>query len=467
MTVIAFDVVFVAWDKQHRTELLYSSDYVVEEQPQWTMIPAAPDRTTPHPIPTKPYFGMYHKKKSTKLVTTAKTEPPVDLYHGKDHWQRVRGYSHKFFVFSAYYDDRNGETIRVVGATITRFRDLVRCRFYFEGSNSSSTSVVEARSQVINENWQLKYSAFYFLCDIEHGRTPSQVSIMPPGGRETNRLDVHVNEDCINDEDGTHDFAVCVKPMHYSFNNYDMFVEFVEFNRLLGVDHFVFYNKSIGPAVNCLLEKYVDEGIVTVLPWNLEIVSQKEIRTEGQFAAWNDCLYRVMNRYKYALMIDMDEMIVPHQHSSLSQMIESIYKLPQVVPRADKIGAFSFMNNFFYQTWPNDPAVGNNSAPLITYRKTRRKKVFTRHRIRSKCIVLPLHVNEMGNHFVWSFQPGWSSFNVPYPIGFSHHYRHVCEFGGNDCLKTTSVTDNRTHFWYKELIHRFDDTLNKYSFCIK
>ena len=33
-------------------------------------------------------------------------------------------------------------------------------------------------------------------------------------------------------------------------------------------------------------------GLVTVLPWRLDMTSQKEIRTEGLFAALNDCLYR-------------------------------------------------------------------------------------------------------------------------------------------------------------------------------
>ena len=31
---------------------------------------------------------------------------------------------------------------------------------------------------------------------------------------------------------------------------------------------------------------------MTVLPWRLDMTSQKEIRTEGLFAALNDCLYR-------------------------------------------------------------------------------------------------------------------------------------------------------------------------------
>ena len=70
-------------------------------------------------------------------------------------------------------------------------------------------------------------------------------------------------------------------------------------------------------------------GIVTLLPWKLNMISQKEIRTEGLFAALNDCLYRFvlevcflpttfifsrnMNSVKYLIMMDLDELIIPYQ----------------------------------------------------------------------------------------------------------------------------------------------------------
>lgn len=102
-------------------------------------------------------------------------------------------------------------------------------------------------------------------------------------------------------------------------------LEFLELNNLLGITHFTFYNNTIGPKVNCILQHYKDGKIpnyftsdqtsgifkrnvteehltrnvnitVEVLPWNLKMKSQKEIRTEGLFASLNDCLYRSMYR---------------------------------------------------------------------------------------------------------------------------------------------------------------------------
>lgn len=90
----------------------------------------------------------------------------------------------------------------------------------------------------------------------------------------------------------------------------------------MGVEHFIFYNHTIGPQVNCILRDYIERGIVTMLPWQLDMVSQKEIRTEGLFAALNDCLYRAMYRYTHVLIIDFDEYIIPNFNDTLPQLIE-------------------------------------------------------------------------------------------------------------------------------------------------
>ena len=60
---------------------------------------------------------------------------------------------------------------------------------------------------------------------------------------------------------------------------------------------------------------------VQILPWNLRMRSQKEIRTEGLFAALNDCLYRTMYRYKYLALVDLDEFIVPRLNDTLQELL--------------------------------------------------------------------------------------------------------------------------------------------------
>lgn len=56
--------------------------------------------------------------------------------------------------------------------------------------------------------------------------------------------------------------------------------------------------------------------------------SQKEIRTEGLFAALNDCLYRTMYRYKYLALVDLDEFIVPRHNDTLIELLRYLFLYP-------------------------------------------------------------------------------------------------------------------------------------------
>lgn len=81
-------------------------------------------------------------------------------------------------------------------------------------------------------------------------------------------------------------------------------------------------------------------------------------------------------------------------------------------------------------------------------RKTKRKAKLHPHKQRSKYICRPEFVIEAGNHFVWEFLPGHGTINVPADSAILHHYR-ICEFGGNDCVKTANIRD-RTAFKYRD-----------------
>ena len=129
--------------------------------------------------------------------------------------------------------------------------------------------------------------------------------------------------------------------------------------------------------------------------------------------------------------------------------------------------AFSFQNAFFYLQWEDDPYVLTSRSPiessLITLRKTRRRAKLHPQKQRSKYVCKPKEVVEAGNHFVWEFIPGHGSINVPSDVGILHHYR-VCEFGGDDCIKTHSLVDRTAYKYLEKLAENVDKTwkeLNK------
>lgn len=59
----------------------------------------------------------------------------------------------------------------------------------------------------------------------------------------------------------------------------------------------------------------------------------------------------------------------------------------------------------------------------------------------------------MGNHFIWEFIPGHGTLNVPAESAILHHYR-VCEFGGDDCIKTASTVDTTAYRYKVRLVSR-------------
>lgn len=442
-----------------------------------------------------------------QLQTIKSSSPLLPLIAGnytsefaiKDTWQPVQGTKDKFFVYSAYYDARHPKYkyIRVIGATRTRNSEKVICRLDYglQGKQQSPPLrpiMVNAVNKVIRENWNLRFSAYFILCLIANHPVPSSVQIMLKSNLSlpaSNHLLVHNRPELVEKKllqrpissslswmksnekaakeparqfsMASNSFAVCVKPMHYDYNKVLNLIEFLELNRQLGVGHFVLYNHTVGKEASCLLSDYVRKGIVTILPWQLNIASQKDIRTEGLFAALNDCLYRTMYSFRYVLMIDFDEFIIPNQDASLPELVGRLSKLNNNAARA---GAYSFQNGFFYLQWPDDGEVGEGNGSLavpanaekdalklLTLSKTRRKAKLHIHKQRSKCLVRPDQVVEMGNHFVWEFVAGKAMINVAPRFAFLHHYR-ICEFGGDDCVHASSVVDRRVpEAWGRQL----------------
>ncbi|KAG7189458.1 hypothetical protein KM043_017154 [Ampulex compressa] len=380
-------------------------------------------------------------------------------------WLPVTNTRFKFFVYSAYYDDRVGGSasgvkgqgmVRVVSATKTRGPERVWCRLWYRsqnGGNITASVTVAAKVKVIRENWNLKYSACFVICPlpkepIAADKVPETVSIVARlKASPTNRILIQNRP-----EDRTVDkepLAVCVKPLHYDYNRVLQLVEFIELHRLLGATHVTLYNDTIGSEASCALKYYEAKGIVTILPWHhLDMISQREIRTEALFAALNDCLYRSMYKYEYVALVDLDEFIIPRHNDTIIELIRWMGSRINT----KSTGAYSFQNAFFYLQWADDPFVVTSRTPteagLITLRKTRRRTKLHPHKQRSKYVCKPQDVVEAGNHFVWEFIPGHGTLNVPSDSAILHHYR-VCEFGGNDCIKTQSVVD-RTAYKYKD-----------------
>ena len=303
-------------------------------------------------------------------------------------WQTVQGIkSHKFLVFSAYYDTRDKENpvIRVIGINPIKHSEKVKCRMYFRNENKHEffvdvpASISRVRDHIKDE----LYQDCHVLCPLKFIKSsyyedhiPNSVSIMPlfqwspSDAKATNKLLV-INSK--NGGTGTHkvqntDIGVCVKPIHSHYNNTLEIIEFIELNKLLGAKKFIIYNESMSEEVSCVLNYYIQkENLVRIIKWDLlSKIDASSVAIRGVLSALNDCIYRNMNEFHYLMQIDLDEFIIPRIHNTIPEMLKyldshktesvklsrdqiaNLKKTAKLRKNSRKTTAYSFQNAMFY-----------------------------------------------------------------------------------------------------------------------
>ena len=431
-----------------------------------------------------------------------------------------------------HHNDNQDYFVRIIAVTTLTSKDKIICSYSLdeekEDDNGRKQIIQknwfrQGKMKPIREHWNLQYSAFFIYCplpkmimintlnnndghsstmlmksnyylsiialskhwyisnnndddddDLELNRLLKQYAQTMKMIVPSNRMPIHGLQQQQRQQNNDK-LAVCIKPLHYYYNKTINLIEFIELNRILGVRRFYFFNHTVSTEVDQILRLYqqYEPELLKILQWKLPIRSQLEIRTEGIFAALNDCLYRARyNRFRYVMFIDLDEFIIPNNHKNLIDLIENVEHF-----YPDKIGALSFRNGFFYLQYPNDQQIEklitnnddktNLHKQLITLTKTWRKSELNIHKQRSKCIVLVDNIIEMGNHFVWEFLYGKHIFNIDPKLAYLHHYR-VCEFGGNNCIENNDhIIDRRIYYWSKSLLNNIHYRLQLFCDSIR
>ena len=218
----------------------------------------------------------------------------------------------------------------------------------------------------------------------------------------------------------------CVAPV-FRWNNTDRLVEWIELNRLLGVQNFTFYLHSVSRQVARVLEFYRSRGLVTLVPWKLPSVipvttkslwppSATHLHYGGQIGAYNDCLLRNMHRAKWIMITDLDEMIVPRLGDQDS--------LPVILQHLKQQNSVTFLfNQFAFDIKPETRA---NASELFFPSFNRRKAVTDANLC--KAIHLATGIEKVGVHNLFQSSPAyraWGSDRVPSDVARLHHYRKV------------------------------------------
>lgn len=110
--------------------------------------------------------------------------------------------------------------------------------------------------------------------------------------------------------------------------------EWIEFHRLIGVDHFYLYNLSSTDRYRDVLKDYVNQGIVSLIHWPDLSKNQKEdtIYALGvQIPAYENAIkYMTPHMTKWLVFVDIDEFLLPIEGTTLPEIVEKYKDAPGI-----------------------------------------------------------------------------------------------------------------------------------------
>lgn len=110
-------------------------------------------------------------------------------------------------------------------------------------------------------------------------------------------------------------------------NNSPFFREWIEFHRLVGVEHFYLYDNSSTDNPREILEPYIKAGVVTLIDWPDPIRPTKRKLPlnwvkKVQETAYNHCCFSNSLKVRWLAVIDTDEFLIPMLNQNLREYLE-------------------------------------------------------------------------------------------------------------------------------------------------
>lgn len=114
--------------------------------------------------------------------------------------------------------------------------------------------------------------------------------------------------------------------------------EWIEYHRLLGVEHFYLYNNLSTDDYLEKLSPYIKKGIVDLKEWDKPSANLQEW-DPVQVAAYRDAIVRAREKTDWLAILDLDEFIVPVKDNSLKSFLKKYEN--------DHLGGVCLMWSFF------------------------------------------------------------------------------------------------------------------------
>lgn len=105
-------------------------------------------------------------------------------------------------------------------------------------------------------------------------------------------------------------------------NEAKYFKEWLEFHKIIGIEHFYLYNNNSTDDYMAVLEPYIKSGIVTLVQWE---------KNQAQMEAYQDAFHRFKDETKWMGFIDLDEYVIPKKHDDIKELFRDYISYPSVM----------------------------------------------------------------------------------------------------------------------------------------
>ncbi|CAG9534530.1 unnamed protein product [Cercopithifilaria johnstoni] len=261
--------------------------------------------------------------------------------------------------------------------------------------------------------------------------------------------------------------AVCVKGLDYIEDMSERLVEWIEMQFITGADTITVYTYSVPRKMQEVLNYYIKQGSVTVIPINLpgESPNQAYIRSHfirrnrqqkrrHELIPYNDCLYRHIYTHKFVLMLDIDEVVIPLKHDNWSAMLDDIITtFHNKNLKMTEVTSISIRNVFKF---PSDTNSWNLVVPSYMYmlRNRRKSETLSKPGEYGKAFINTNTVTTVFNHFALHRQHAdvAKTLYAEPDMAIKLHYKAKCPIeSGKQCEQLEHVTiDDTTMDRYAE-----------------
>lgn len=248
--------------------------------------------------------------------------------------------------------------------------------------------------------------------------------------------------------------------------------EWIEYHRIIGVEHFYLYNNNSSDDFQDVLQPYINSNKVTLIDFPKQHAQKK---------AYQDCINKYRKEAEWIGFIDIDEFVVPVKDNNIIDFLNRFKKYPAVKIYWKVFGTSGIIDrdinglvvNDFRISWPKYDEVGKCFYNTSFDVNLNSKKMSVLHHnfwgVWHKIALPPV------NCFGFISQHGFEKVkNKDFPIQINHYftksyneYFNIKAIKGDVWYKENQHPKKSYFFRHEMLCTKRDDSINKYLIKLK